>query len=278
MNDNLSPSSSGGPEADEANPGWMAMALTWLLDPRNWPAPISFFASCLSIFVNVPNAYRLLNGRDIASPWFIFGVLITGAAVILAVAVFRVLTNQFWRGVAVGGAVVAVVGLAPLLVAYASQTTSVAIRLPEDGQVVGQGVHVEGTFSRLSDDRSIWVVVAPQGLTEYLYHPQNGPAEKSYGGTWEAQIFVGLEDPVDYGRRFDIYVVTANQIGKQGFEEYFRNARNTGSWPGLPSLPDGSKTEDKVTVTRRTELPTPPYSQSHADTDAYALGDCRPAG
>jgi hypothetical protein len=243
----------------------MATAMNWLLAPRNWPAPISFFASCLSIFVNVPNAYRLLNGRDVASSRFLFGVLVAVAAVILTAAVFRVLTNQFWRGVAVGGAIVAVVGLAPLLVGYASQTTGVTIRLPEDGQLVGASVHVEGSFSRLSDDRSIWVLVAPHGLEEYLYHPQNGPAEKSYGGTWEAQIFVGLEDPVDYGRRFDIYAVTADEMAKQGFEEYFRNARNTGSWPGLPSLPDGTKIEDKVTVTRRTE-PTPTPTPSPTPT------------
>ncbi len=235
----------------------MATAMNWLLAPRNWPAPISFFASCLSIFVNVPNAYRLLNGRDVASSRFLFGVLVALAAVILTAAAFRVLTNQFWRGVAVGGAIVAVVGLAPLLVGYASQTTGVTIRLPEDGQLVGASVQVEGSFSRLSDDRSIWVLVAPHGLEEYLYHPQNGPAEKSYGGTWEAQIFVGLEDPVDYGRRFDIYAVTADERAKRELEEYFWNARTTGSWPGLLSLPDGSKIEDKVTVTRRTESSTP---------------------
>ncbi len=263
MNDNPVPSTSG-------SPGWMATVVNSLLHPRNWPAPISFFASCLSVFVNVPNAYRLLNGRDVAYLWFIFGVLVTGVAVILAIAVFRVLANQFWRGMAVGGAIVALIGLAPLLVAYGSQTTTVTIRLPEDGQLVGPSVHVEGRFSKLSDGRSIWVVVAPNGLREYLYHPQIGPAEKSYGGAWEAQIFVGLDDPADYGRRFDIYAVTGDEIAKQRFEEYFRNARNTGSWPGLPSLPDGTKIEDKITVTRRTESPTPTPTPSPSPTPTPA--------
>ena len=234
----------------------MAIAVDSLLQPRTWPAPISFFASCLSVFVNVPNAYRLLNGRDVAPLWFIFGVLVVGVSVILAIAVFRVLTSQFWRGVAVGGAIVALIGLAPLVVAYGSQTTTVTIRLPDDGQLVGPSVHVEGRFSKLADGRSIWVVVAPDGLREYLYHPQIGPAEKSYDGAWQAQIFVGLDDPSDYGRQFDIYAVTGDEIAKQRFEEYFRNARNTGSWPGLPSLPDGTQIEDKITVTRRTESPT----------------------
>jgi hypothetical protein len=214
------------------------------------------------IFAHLVNVLRLLNGRELVTIPLVIGILATAAAVVGAVLVVWLEKSGFWRGlsefrrgVAAGGALVALATLiilpAILLAAYLFEGgRSLRISQPQDGDIVDVEVLVEGSFSRLPEDQSIWVAVVPLGLDEDLFYPQNGPAVKSYGGSWQAHIFVGLDDPADYGRSFEIHAVLADGDAGQQFRDYLAEGRNTGSFPGLKSLPGGSEIMDTVTVTR----------------------------
>ena len=212
-------------------------------------------ASLLSVFQSLPALVRLLNGRNVGIIQLSLDVVVTGAAVALTLLAVRLVRKPFWRGVTVGGTAVAVAAFIVLGAVYLTGLGGATVRigLPRDGDPVSSEVRATGSFERLSDAESIWLAVIPLGLDEELLFPQNGPAEKLYSGTWEASIFVGLDDPADYGRSFKILAIVTSTQADGWFRSYLAQGRNTGSFPGVTVLPPGARVMDVVTVTRRRE-------------------------
>jgi hypothetical protein len=194
---------------------------------------------------------RLLDGRSVTAVGLTVGIAFTAGAAFLA---FLPGARDFWQGVAVGSssmACLALVVLAAFFAVVGWGEASIGITQPRAGDTVVVETIVRGDFERLADDERIWVAVVPLDLDQELFHPQNGPAERLPRGRWQATAFVGLDDPSDFGRSFRLVAFVADAAADEQLRRYLVRGRLTGDYPGLPSLPSGTKTMDAVTVTRR---------------------------
>ena len=152
----------------------------------------------------------------------------------------------------VGGVVGVVLGyllISPLFVSPCPPfaPTKVTITSPVDGITVPQLVMVQGTACHIPQNRELWLLVVPEGVTSY--YPQSGPVVISNDGNWSGSAYVGLDDPVDIGRGFILIAALADQQGNAAIRAYF--AQSGPEFRGLEPLPQGVQLMNQVRVIRK---------------------------
>jgi hypothetical protein len=125
--------------------------------------------------------------------------------------------------------------------------TSVTIVSPPSGISVPRLVTVQGTSCHLSNDKELWLMVVPDGVTSY--YPQPGPITVAANGNWSATAYLGLESSVDVGKGF---VVIAAQVDAQAVP--FVRTYFTQPGPeikGLEPLPQGVQLMSQIKFVRK---------------------------
>jgi hypothetical protein len=112
---------------------------------------------------------------------------------------------------------------------------------------VAQAILVRGTVQNLPAGQKIWVLTQNPGGS--ALNPQPQAAVINSAGSWTSQTFVGSGG--DAGKQFQILAVTADTAAVNTITGYLDRARQTGNYPGLPTIPAGARQYDKVPVTRQ---------------------------
>ena len=137
----------------------------------------------------------------------------------------------------------------------------VTITQPTTDAVVPLQPDINGTIRQLPPDRHLWLVTyGPTDAADPLYYPQgvSFPDFRSgvnvQGIAWslrrtENSYTVGSAK--DFGKRFEILVVAADQASNERFIEYLRfGVRFANDFRGLNYLPSGASVVAKVAVSR----------------------------
>lgn len=131
---------------------------------------------------------------------------------------------------------------------FSKITPSINITYPLNGSNVDPQITVEGTSNYIPTDQVIWIVVYVPKVS--LYYPMTTPVNMQQDGSWSS--FTTLGGPEDTGDRFDIIAIGANQMAQNEINIYISNATSSpdGIYPGIASLPVGTKEYSRVIVTR----------------------------
>jgi hypothetical protein len=121
------------------------------------------------------------------------------------------------------------------------QSSSTAtIQSLKDGASVARKVEMLGSADNLRAGESLWVYVYATG--EKRYYPVKANYFSSQK-TWRASLIVGSVNATDIGAPFEIGVfIASNSLAKE-----LASAAET----GMKSLPDGTKAQASVNVTRK---------------------------
>lgn len=181
----------------------------------------------------------------------LFGAVITPLMIQVAIPVIKERLPVFLQA-GIGGVVGVLLGyflISPVFVSPCPpfSPTKVAITSPVSGASVPQLVTVQGTACHVPNERELWLLVVPEGVT--AYYPQAGPIVISSDGNWSTSAYVGLDDPVDVGRGFVLIAALADQQGSAAMRGYF--AQSGPEYKGLEPLPQGVQLMAQVRVVRR---------------------------
>jgi hypothetical protein len=155
-------------------------------------------------------------------------------------------------------AAILVIGFVLLAVAavavvdYYNPPAAATITHPAYGDSVGTAATISGTWTNTKND-TVWIVVYDYNASRY--YPEGPSVALSGGGslfspptgTW---IYHAYFNSTEIGKNFEMRVIAANDSATAALKDYTRVSSEKGSWPGLPSLPDGANTMDYVIVKR----------------------------
>lgn len=122
---------------------------------------------------------------------------------------------------------------------------TVKITSPKNGESIDRLVTVQGTAQNLSSDQTLWVFIGQSSR----YYPMANPVVVRTGGGWSCDSYVGGEK--DAEKQFDIYAVLADSAAEAEINAYNTQAKNSGDYSGMTSLPEGATVGDKITITRK---------------------------
>lgn len=120
----------------------------------------------------------------------------------------------------------------------------IAITSPADSAIVHTTtILVAGTSTQaLASGHEIWIVVQPVGAGRY--YPQLPSATITASLVWTApNVALGGKDT------FVIYAVDADSSVTAAFQTYFQ--QHPHSFPGMTTLPPGTRVVDKITISRQ---------------------------
>lgn len=112
---------------------------------------------------------------------------------------------------------------------------------PKDNAIVSNVTHIKGTSQGLPASSKIYVAI----YHENRYYPLREAVALVVNGNWSVTHNFTNEL---MGERLDIVALSANQNTQQQIEKYLWDGRNSGSFLGLPMLPDGATRYHVVTV------------------------------
>lgn len=127
---------------------------------------------------------------------------------------------------------------------------NVLLITPEHNDRIPHAAVFKGTVQGDVGDWKIWIAILPDGTDKY--HPLGQSARIYKTGKWELSGYVGAspDNPIDRGRRFDVFVLLSDEQANEELIRYHKEAAQKGSWDGLPSLPNTAVVVQKITVVR----------------------------
>jgi hypothetical protein len=140
------------------------------------------------------------------------------------------------------------IALANAAASATAASPTVLITSPANGSTVDLITLVQGTISNSPNGEELWVIVVPDGVN--AYYPQPGPVVIT-GNTWSASATVGDTSVNSQGRGFTLIIALADQSGSSAISAYLVQSKKTGTYPGMPTLPDGVFLQNQIHVKRR---------------------------
>jgi len=127
---------------------------------------------------------------------------------------------------------------------------------PPDAHIISPGAEskvsvvttIQGTACNIPHDQELWILIVPDGVTGY-YPQLPGPVMITNEGKWSTSVHVGLDQPSEIGKGFELDVALANQDGSTAIHAYFNQAGS--NFSGLDPLPDGIQLISQVHVIRK---------------------------
>ncbi|HZO73481.1 MAG TPA: hypothetical protein VFB60_14875 [Ktedonobacteraceae bacterium] len=107
---------------------------------------------------------------------------------------------------------------------------------------------MQGIACNIPADQEIWIIIVPDGVTRY-YPQLPGPVMITSDGKWSTSVHVGLDQPDQIGKGFELNVMLANQDGSTAIHAYFNQAGP--DFKGLDSLRGGLQLISQVHVIRK---------------------------
>ena len=125
-----------------------------------------------------------------------------------------------------------------------SSFAEVKILKPERGEILSRLIEVSGTNSCIPQGWNIWVSILPFGTAKHYIQDYATVAKNK----WLADsVYLGGENTQDKGRKFGVYVILADPIASEIFNEYIRKQ----GYEGFRNLPEGARICDNVVVIRK---------------------------
>ena len=107
---------------------------------------------------------------------------------------------------------------------------------------------IQGTACNIPPGQELWILIVPDGVTGY-YPQLPGPVIVTSEGKWSTSVHVGLDQPGEIGKGFELNVALANQDGSTAIHAYFNQAGS--NFKGLDPLPGGIQLISQVHVIRK---------------------------
>lgn len=122
--------------------------------------------------------------------------------------------------------------------------------IPREGGTVQHDQEIQGTAFGIPSDRYLWIVLQPKSVPKYF--PQPYTVTPGVDGKFETRVRFGAGPDTDKGEKFSILAVVASREASDKFTRYLEEGeREGGNFPGLDSLPDGTKIAQQITVVRQ---------------------------
>jgi hypothetical protein len=118
---------------------------------------------------------------------------------------------------------------------------------PTNNERVEHGESVQGRSGKLESGQSLWVLVYSQKVGRY--YPQNAQVSPDANGNWSTMAYFGTET-AGVNEKFDLVVVVADASANSQFTQYMNQAKASGDYSGMVSLPAGAQEKQRITVTR----------------------------
>lgn len=133
---------------------------------------------------------------------------------------------------------------------YCSSSSSLDVHIISP--VAESGVPVvttmQGTACNIPASQELWILIVPDGVTGY-YPQLPGPVMVTNEGRWSTSVHVGLDQPGEVGKGFELNVTLVNQDGSTAIHAYFNQAGS--NFKGLDPLPNGIQLLSQVHVIRQ---------------------------
>lgn len=107
---------------------------------------------------------------------------------------------------------------------------------------------IQGTACNIPPGQELWILIVPDGVTGY-YPQLPGPVLVTSEGKWSTSVHIGLDQPGEIGKGFELNVALANQDGSTAIHAYFNQAGS--NFKGLDPLPDGIQLLGQVHIIRK---------------------------
>ncbi|MGC4937589.1 hypothetical protein [Kribbella sp. DT2] len=170
----------------------------------------------------------------------------------------KALVAGWWRVAAVGGVLVALVGVGAAFVVWrmggepsASEVVperGVEILAPRGGGVVSQVERVAGRVRGLRAGEAVWVLIRRAGPGE-PYYPASGPCVGEGEAVTCPDVTIGAAESTG---EFELVPLVVDGQGQRVLIDYLRGAGKGSSGPGMEKLPQGVVAQGAtVTVSRR---------------------------
>lgn len=104
---------------------------------------------------------------------------------------------------------------------------------------------VQGRAKYIPKKEVLWIIVYSHKANRY-YPQANNPVIILENGDWTSQATIG-----GVKERSDICAVLADEKAQTTLKNYIDLCEDTGVWPGIKILPEGTEIYDKVTVVRK---------------------------